>query len=322
MSLTARELAEFWDTPDRDTSEERVTPELIHAVEATLGYTLPEDYVRLLQIQNGGSPKRTCFPTSTRTCWADDHVEVSEINGLGGRRGIDSPTRGSRHFIRSWGYPNLGIVFAGSPSAGHDAFMLDYSSSGPRGEPTVIHVGVFPDDEPDITLLASDFATFIRGLVDESRYDRSAEIKLRDLDRARTGSFSSRLRQIAMGPLAPAGVERALRTLLEGIVQVKGTFSLHSDDQSQLVYDSLFLLYTRAHGAVSREVYLREYPQLLVFCDGEFHSGGYAPGFVEDWFDTRLEWGLLDNAAGRYQFTSSATIAVLAALLAYNRPPT
>jgi hypothetical protein len=321
-SLTASELAEFWGVPDSDTSEEHITPELVHAVETTLGYALPADYVRLLQVQNGGSPKRTCFPTSTRTCWAEDHVAVSCISGLGGRRGIASPTMGSPHFIESWGYPKLGIVFAESPTAGHDAFMLDYSSCGPRGEPTVIHVGVLMGYEPDITFLAADFATFIRGLVDESRYDRSAETKLLDLERARTGRFSSKLRQIAMGPLAPAGVDRALRSLLEAIVQEKGTFSLHWDDQSQLVYDALFVLYTRVHGAVSRAGYLREYPQLLVFCDdGEFHSSGYAPGFVEDWFDARLEWGLFDDAAGRYQFTSSAAIAVLAALLAYNRPP-
>jgi len=297
-----------------------MTPELVRAAETTLGYALPRDYVRLLQVQNGGTPKRTCFPTSTRTCWAEDHVAVAKICGLGGPRGIDSPTLGSQHFIREWGYPKLGIVFAHSPTAGHDAFMFDYSSSGARGEPTVIHVDV-THGGPAVTWLAADFAAFVRGLVDEGRYDRSAQVKLRDLERARTGAFSSRLRQIAMGPLAPAGVERALRRLLEAIVQAKGHFSLHWDDQSQLVYDALFLLYTRAYGAVSREQYLREYPQLLVFCDGEFRSGGYAPGFVEDWFDVRLEWGVMDDVAGRHQFTSAAAVAVLAALLAYDRPP-
>lgn len=37
---------------------------------------------------------------------------------------------------------------------------------------------------------------------------------------------------------------------------------------------------------VSEQTYLKEYPGMLTFGDG-FTTGGYAPGFVEDWLKNR-----------------------------------
>jgi SMI1/KNR4 family protein SUKH-1 len=141
-----------------------LTEEMIRATETKLGYKLPESYLQLLRNKNGGSPKRKCFPTG-KPDWADDHVEVSGICGIGGTWGIDSEQRGSRYMIREWGYPDVGIFIGQTPSAGHDGVMLDYTECGRNGEPRVIHVDV-EGDEPQIQILAQNLETFLRGLVD------------------------------------------------------------------------------------------------------------------------------------------------------------
>jgi hypothetical protein len=71
--------------------------------------------------------------------------------------------------MKEWGYPKTGVYICDCPSAGHDMVMLDYSRCGKDGEPEVVHV----DQELDYkkTVLAKDFETFIRGLVNEKVYE-------------------------------------------------------------------------------------------------------------------------------------------------------
>lgn len=59
------------------------TDELIAEVEAELGYQLPESYIWLMRQHNGGVPKAACFPTETPTSWAEDHVAITGILGIG-----------------------------------------------------------------------------------------------------------------------------------------------------------------------------------------------------------------------------------------------
>jgi hypothetical protein len=76
------------------------------------------------------------------------------------------PTRPSCSIaVAEWRYPDIDVYIAQCPSAGHDMIALDCRSPG---EPTVVHV----DQEWDyqITVLAPDFESFVRGLVDESEY--------------------------------------------------------------------------------------------------------------------------------------------------------
>jgi hypothetical protein len=64
-----------------------------------------------------------------------------------------------------------------TPTAGHDAIMLDYSVCGPRGEPRIVHVE--PEDDAT-TVLAPDFAAFLRGLVDCRPYDEATQRALEE----------------------------------------------------------------------------------------------------------------------------------------------
>lgn len=163
MSVGTNSWTEFFDDSNYFTGPP-LTNEMIRAAEAKLGYKLPESYLRLLRTKNGGSPKRKCFPTG-KPDWAEDHVEVTGVLGIGGAWGIDSEQRGSSYMISEWGYPSVGIFVGQTPSAGHDGVMLDYRECGRDGEPRVIHVDV-EGDEPQVQVLAASFEAFLLGLVD------------------------------------------------------------------------------------------------------------------------------------------------------------
>jgi len=127
-----------------------------------------------MRSQNGGIPKRTCFPTKEATSWAEDHIAISGFLGIGRNKTYSLlGSLGSRFMQEEWGYPTFGVCICDCPSGGHDLVMLDYRACGPDGEPAVVHV----DQELDyrITFLAPDFETFVRGLVDESVYARPRE---------------------------------------------------------------------------------------------------------------------------------------------------
>ncbi|MDG4784580.1 SMI1/KNR4 family protein [Micromonospora sp. WMMD1102] len=145
-----------------------LTDEVLRSVEAELGRQLPAAYVGLARQHNGGWLAHAAHPAPHPTTWADDHVRVVSLAAIGRDRGFSlCGAGGSAFWVEEWGYPDIGVYIADCPSAGHDMIALDYRS---RGEPVVVHV----DQEWNyrITVLAPDFETFIRQLVDASDYDR------------------------------------------------------------------------------------------------------------------------------------------------------
>jgi SMI1 / KNR4 family. len=166
---------EFWDESDYYKSPNSISDNAIQEVEEQLGYKLPQSYINLIRTQNGGTPRNTCFRTLTANSYAEDHIAISAIHGIGGMWGIDSRELGSKFMIEEWGYPDIGIVICSCPSAGHDSIMLDYSDCGPSGEPRVIHVDVETLGDPQITILAQDFQSFISGLVSEEELPGDSE---------------------------------------------------------------------------------------------------------------------------------------------------
>jgi len=169
------DLKTFWDDCEYSLKEyvgEHPSDDLIDTVEQELGYKLPESYIELMKHQNGGIPKNCCHPASEKTSWAEDHIAISGIMGIGKTKDYSiCGGLGSQFMIDEWGYPDTGVYICNCPSAGHDMVMLDYSKCGKDGEPEVVHV----DQEWDYkkTILAKDFETFIRGLVNEKVYDTS-----------------------------------------------------------------------------------------------------------------------------------------------------
>lgn len=144
--------------------------EMIDSVEKELGYKLPGSYIQMMKSQNGGLANKSVFPTAEANSWADDHVAITGIMGIGRERTYSlCGERGSQFMIDEWGYPAIGVYFADCPSAGHDMILFDYSNCGKDGEPEIVHV----DQENDFkkTFLAKDFETFIRGLKAEEAFE-------------------------------------------------------------------------------------------------------------------------------------------------------
>lgn len=167
------DLSKFWSEcsySSRDYIESFPDDTIIESVEKELGYKLPGSYIALMRTQNGGLVNKSCFPTTEGTSWAEDHIAIAGIMGIGKEK-IHSlcGAQGSQFMIDEWGYPATGVYIADCPSAGHDMILLDYSNCGPEGEPEVVHI----DQENDYkkTFLAKDFETFIRGLEEEEKLD-------------------------------------------------------------------------------------------------------------------------------------------------------
>ncbi|MEQ6902647.1 SMI1/KNR4 family protein [Nocardioides sp. YIM 152588] len=140
---------------------------LVQAIEVELGVRLPAAYVDLALVHNGGDLARDAYPTQVSTSWAPDHVGVKAIAAIGRTAPFSLCGEfGNRFWIREWGYPDIGIYFADTPTAGHDMIALDYRSPG---EPSVVHV----DQEVgyQITPIAPDLATFISGLVPSADFE-------------------------------------------------------------------------------------------------------------------------------------------------------
>ena len=134
----------FWSDSEYALNEyvnEPASDELIKSIEKELGYTLPASYIELMKIHNGGILLKNCHPSSEPTSWADDHVGINGIFGIGRKKSYSlCGDAGSRFWIEEWGYPDFGVYICDCPSAGHDMILLDYRKCGNSGEPEVVHV--------------------------------------------------------------------------------------------------------------------------------------------------------------------------------------
>ena len=166
------DFTDFWK--DSSYSKENYienppTDELIREIEVELGYKLPKSYVELMKKHNGGITKKDAFPTKEATSYADDHIAITGIMGIG-REKIYSicGKMGSQFWIDEWEYPQIGVAICTTPSGGHDMVFLDYTECGKEGEPKVVYIDA--EKNYKITKVADNFEEFLRGLVRENDY--------------------------------------------------------------------------------------------------------------------------------------------------------
>lgn len=305
-------LADFWE--DSEYAEESYlseppTDELIGSIEKELGYKLPSSYIQLMKHRNGGVPKNTNYPTVEPTSWAENHIAITGIMGIGREKSYSlCGELGSPFMIEEWGYPDFGVVICDCPSAGHDVVMLDYRACGTEGEPEVVHVD--QEDDYRITFLADNFEAFIIGLVNDEQYDTSEEDKEEALEKVAHGKFSPLLEELCSRVTEVEEVKQKIRSICIRIVEEKGHFSFHADALSYVMYDVQFWLYTKSHPDTSRDQYIAIYDNIIAFGD-EFGNGGYAPSFITDWLDHRIKEGQIVLDHEMIRFTDSYTEEVI-----------
>ena len=253
------DLTNFWDDSMYALKEYVSDPpsdELIASVEEELGYKLPAAYIWLMKQHNGGIPVNTCYPCDEPTCWAEDHVAITGIFGIGREKSCSlCGELGSQFMIAEWEYPAIGVAICDCPSAGHDMIFLDYRACGPQGEPAVVHV----DQENDykITHLADSFEEFIRGLEHESLYDpdEDAEDLEDDADEEETDHKGSFAGSVLLSK-AEWDKEQLIRDLREewGIVDEEpdeGDEDVeNSDDAVVMRVGGMMLIVTLFHGHI------------------------------------------------------------------------
>lgn len=312
VPFSSMSLEDFWDDSEYAKKAYLSAPptdELITSIEEELGYKLPSSYLALMKQQNGGIPKNTCFPTEDPTSWAEDHIAITGILGIGREKSYSlCGDLGSRFMIEEWGYPDIGVVICDCPSAGHDVVMLDYRACGRVGEPEVIHVD--QENDYEITFLAENFEAFIRGLVSEEEFDTSEEDKEADLYKVAHGKFSSLLEELCTTVSEVEQIDQKIRSICTRIVEEKGYFSFHADELSYLMYDVQFWLYTKSYPDTTREQYLAVYEKMIAF-GGEFGQGGYAPGWISEWLDRRKKEGRIIQENGHIRFTDQFAAEVI-----------
>lgn len=127
--------------------------------ERVLGYRLPNAYKDLLVEHDGGQPRlgylRTAFPTS----WDGEGLEIWDLAGLG-------TLLESAYLIGEWEYPDVGLVVGYTPSGGHEILLLDYTDSGPQGEPAVLYAEENDEGGWDAHRVAPTFSDFVAALVE------------------------------------------------------------------------------------------------------------------------------------------------------------
>lgn len=155
----------------------RLTDEMVHAAEETLGVTLPTAYLEELREANGGYlTEPAAFPMSVPTRWADDHVPFMSLNGIpavgdAGPFGTGGGILATPYLTTEWGLPARLVLLCGE---GHWWIALDYRAAGPHGEPSVVWIDV--DGDEDIQI-AENFATFRAGLVSEDEFEEDDEFE-------------------------------------------------------------------------------------------------------------------------------------------------
>lgn len=307
------DFTDFWDDDEYAREEYLSAPpsdELIADVEQELGYKLPDSYIWLMKQYNGGMPQNTCFPTGTPTSWAEDHVAITGIFGIGREKAYSlCGELGSQFRIDEWGYPAIGVAICDCPSAGHDMIFLDYRKCDPQGEPAVVHVDQEYDYE--ITPLADNFEAFIRGLVNEEEYEPDPEEeKAEELEKVKNMPFSPLLTALCQASGRAEVMEQWIRELAVQIVEEKGYFAFHSDELSCLFYDIQFWLYENAHPGVTEQEYLGVYPEMIAMAKG-FSTGGYAPQFVKDWLKNRIKTGAIQKKNGVLSMTAEQVKTII-----------
>jgi len=155
------DITEFWDSNYYNNPP--LTDKMIKQAESELGVKLPDSFVYLLKIQNGGYTKGFAFPMTIKTTWVDNHVPLTELFGIVLDKESDSAHNimQSDYMTQEWELPEKQVLLTGD---GHWWITLDYRQSD---IPSVRWIDCECGEDIHI---ADSFDDFFNGLVNEDKF--------------------------------------------------------------------------------------------------------------------------------------------------------
>ena len=164
--LTDMDFSDFWH--DIRESERRYMSSPadlreIRDVQEKLGFRLPDAYVELMKMHNGGLLNRCWYPVKEDAKTYSDYIQVTGILGIGSEVPYSLCGRFGSEFLLE-GHETLkgaGIALMNSISPTRAMLMLDYRKCGVNGEPEILYVNLETKEE---RVVARDFEAFIRNL--------------------------------------------------------------------------------------------------------------------------------------------------------------
>ena len=139
-----------------------LTDELVSRAEETMGYKLPESYKELLRFKNGGVINDE-LDESWLTAIYGISTDPDEFNGL--ENMFDN-------LKNEWEYPDIGIPFGETQSAGHDMFYMDFRVTDENGEPRILRIDNEMDNE--VFVVADNLPEFIKLILKNEPLDEFA----------------------------------------------------------------------------------------------------------------------------------------------------
>lgn len=149
----------------------KLDDETIRYVEKELGYKLPESYIELMKIQNGGAPIKNTWINKDAKPNEVDTVVMTNFYSVGSEKADSLLGKfGNKFWFTEWEYPNIGVVIAETISGGHQLIYLDYSECANNGIPKVAMINQESDYHK--TILSNTFEDFVLSLIEEDElYD-------------------------------------------------------------------------------------------------------------------------------------------------------
>ena len=164
--LADMDFSDFWhDIKESERRYECTKPDLrmIRSVQEELGFKLPDTFVELMKMHNGGMVNRCWYPIRYPAETYADYIQITHLLGIGREADYSLCGRFGSKFLLDGkeGVEKAGIAFANCISPTRAILILDYRTAGADGEPCVTYVNSSSGEE---TVIASNFEIFVRGL--------------------------------------------------------------------------------------------------------------------------------------------------------------
>ena len=138
-----------------------LTDELVSRAEETIGYKLPESYRELLRFRNGGSINSELDESWLAAIYG---ISADPDNFYGLEAMYDN-------WKNEWEYPDIGIPFGETESAGHDMYYMDFRVTDGNGEPRIVRIDNEMNNE--VYVVADNLPEFLRMILRNEPIDET-----------------------------------------------------------------------------------------------------------------------------------------------------